>query len=102
MLAPLLGRGARAGADLDRLHRVDAHQRVGDVGVQPIEHRLTEARRQATGDDGDARTDRVPGRAHLPDEGLELGEALRIGTEERVLIGKGRVDGLEHERADLA
>jgi hypothetical protein len=34
--------GARAGADLG-LHRVDAHERVRDIRIQPVKHRLAQA-----------------------------------------------------------
>ncbi len=36
-----------AGADLHGLDRVDAHHGVGDVGIEPVEHRLAQARRHA-------------------------------------------------------
>src|SRR2546423_11696553 len=43
LAAALRGR-ARAGSDLHRLHGVDAHEGVGDVRVQSVEHRLTQSR----------------------------------------------------------
>src|SRR5438105_914411 len=44
VLAAALRGGARAGADLHGLHGVDAHEGVGNVRVQPVEHRLTQSR----------------------------------------------------------
>ena len=40
-------------------HRVDAHQRVGDVGIQAIKDRLAKSGRDATGHHGDFRANRV-------------------------------------------
>ena len=102
VLAAALRGGAGAGADLDRLHGVDAHERVRDVRVQPIEHRLAEAGRHAARHHRDARADRVALRAHFPDELLELGEPGGVRTEERILVGEGGIHGLDRERADLA
>jgi len=42
VLRAFLFNGGEAGADLDALHGVDAHKRVRDIGIQPVEHRLTE------------------------------------------------------------
>ena len=47
MLAALLLDSVRAGADLDGLHRVDAHHRVGDVRIELVEHGLAEPGRNA-------------------------------------------------------
>ena len=59
LAAALLDAHATPGADLDGLDRVDAHHRVRDVGIEPVEHRLAQAGRHAGRDDGDARADRV-------------------------------------------
>src|SRR5215470_15032233 len=83
MLAAALRGAADPGAELHRLHRIDAHERMRDVRVEPIEHRLAEPRRYAAGDDRHPRTDRVALPAHLPDQILDLLDALRVGAEER-------------------
>ncbi|GHL34310.1 hypothetical protein ECZU26_51350 [Escherichia coli] len=40
-------------------HRVDAHQRMGDVGIQAVKDRLAKSGGDATGNNGDFRTDGV-------------------------------------------
>src|SRR5690348_757782 len=102
MLAAALRGTTHSGADLHGLHRVDAHERVRYVGVEPVEYRLAEPRWHPRCDHTYSRTDRVALATHLPDQLLDLLDALRIGTEECILVGKGRVHRLEHERPDLA
>src|SRR5580658_6198854 len=102
MLAAALARGTHAGADLHGLHRVDAHERVGDVRIQAVEHRFAEARRRAARNHRDARPDRIAGAADPPDQLLELGDARRVRTEERVVIRGRRIDRLDLEVPDLA
>src|SRR6267143_2458428 len=101
MLAAALRRGARAGADLHGLHGVDAHEGVGDVCVQSIEHRFTQSRRDAARHHRDARADRIARAAHFPDQLLELGDAPGVRTEERILVSECRIHRLEHQRPDL-
>jgi hypothetical protein len=55
MLAALLRDAGKTGADLDPLDRVDAHHRVGDLGVETVIDRLAPARRHAGGRDADLR-----------------------------------------------
>ena len=40
-------------------HRVDAHQRMGDVGIQAVKDRLAKSGGDATGNNGDFRADGV-------------------------------------------
>src|SRR5690606_3763674 len=47
MNAALLRHAREAGADLHALDRVDAHHRVGDVGVELVEERSAETHRDA-------------------------------------------------------
>ena len=47
MLAAALAADGHAIADLHRLDGIDAHHGVGDVGVEPVEHRLAQSRRHA-------------------------------------------------------
>ena len=47
VLATALADDREPVADLDALHRVDAHHGVREVRVQPVEHRLAEARGHA-------------------------------------------------------
>src|SRR5580704_9507343 len=102
MLAAALGSGRHARAELHRLHGVDAHEGVRDIGIEAVEHGLPESRRHAARDHGDARTDRVARGADLPDQLFELRDPCRIGAEEWILVGERGVDRRERERADLA
>ena len=101
MLAAFLLRSRSARAYFDGFDGVDTHQGVGDIRIQPIEHRLPQSRRDTACDDRDTRTNRVSVTADLPHQLLELLDPSRIGTEERVLIGERRVHGIEAQRADL-
>src|SRR5205085_1591129 len=55
VLRAFLRNRREAGADLDTLHRVDAHHRRGNVGVEPAVNRLAPADGHAFGDDVAAR-----------------------------------------------
>ena len=76
-----------AGADLHRLHRVDAHHGVREVGIQPVEHRFAQARRHAARDHRDFRAERIALAADLPHEVFELLHARGIRAEERIVVG---------------
>src|ERR1700716_951152 len=102
MLTAFLLRSRNARAYFDGFDRVDTHQGVGDIGIQPIEHGLPQSRRDTGRDDRDTRTNRVSVTADLPHQLLELLDSSRIGTEERVLVGECRVHGIESQRADVA
>ena len=57
MFAALLGYGREAGAYFHALDRVDAHQRLGEIGVEPVENRLPETGGYATGAHANAGAD---------------------------------------------
>src|SRR5580693_3759670 len=83
--------GAKAGADLDALDRVDAHQRRGQIAVELAVDRRAQPRRHAVGYDFDHRADRRAGFAHAVEIiGKERG-LVRIGTEERIALDFGPV-----------
>ncbi len=63
---------AEAGADLHALDGVQAHHRVGDVGVELVVQRLAQAHRHAARGDGQARAAGVAGLAQRVHVGLEL------------------------------
>ena len=46
-------------ANFHAFHRVDAHQRMGDVGIQAVKDRLAKSGGDATGNNGDFRADGV-------------------------------------------
>ena len=46
-VVPRCAHAGKAGADFHALHGVDAHHRVGDVGVELVEQRLAQADRDA-------------------------------------------------------
>src|ERR1700733_1404814 len=101
MLATALANHRDAVTDFHRLDGIDAHHGGGDVGIELVEYRLAEPRRHAPGAHRNARADRVAGAAYVPYELLELGQALRIGTEERVVIRRAGLAWRQRERADL-
>src|SRR6266849_3817022 len=95
MLAALLLRSRSTRTYLHGLHGVDTHQGMSDIGVQPVEHRLTQTRRDSSRDHGDPRANGVSVAADLPHQLLELLDARRIRTEKRVLIRKRGIDRVE-------
>ena len=87
--------------DLHPFHRVDAHHGVGDVGVEAIEHRLTEAHRHIAGDDLHLGTDTVSlflEGTHVFIQRLQL---ARIGEEEGVLLDLALVEPFRLDGAEL-
>ena len=91
MLRAALRDAGKAGADLDALDRVDAHHRVRDVGIEPVEHGLAEPGGTPVRDDVDARADRIAFAAQRVDHRLELRHARRFGAEERVGVDRSAV-----------
>ena len=72
VLGALLLDAGKAGADLDALHRVDAHEGVGDIRVQAIEDGLAQPRRNPGGHHVDARADGVALLAQSVHVGLQF------------------------------
>ena len=97
VLGTTLHHAVEAGADLDALDGVDAHHRVGDVGIEAVVHRLAPADRHARGHHVDARTDRVARLAQLIHEGIELGQHGHIGGEEGIALGVQVLPGIERD-----
>src|SRR5690606_24279982 len=90
-----------AGADLDALDRVDAHQRCSKFGIELAVDLLAPARWHAVDDDGDPRTDRIAGLAQCVHELFELADHRRIGPEERIALDRIPVEAARAELADL-
>src|SRR5262245_4566627 len=94
-------------ADLDALHRVDAHQRLGDIGVKLVVYRIAQADGDARGYDLDHRAARTAALAHVieiafpPLCGLAVGAPERI-VRRRVPIPLAAVDFLAAELHDRA
>ncbi len=57
-----------ARADLNRLHRIDTHHGVRDIGIQSIKDGLAESRRHFARDHRYARAERIPLTANPPNE----------------------------------
>src|SRR3954469_16021706 len=102
MLTALLLRSGSSSSDLHSLDRVDAHQGMRDVGIQPVKHRLAEAGRHARGDHRDAGADGISIAAYLPHQLLQLLDARRIRAEKRILISERRIDRIQVQSPDLA
>ncbi|KPX58538.1 Uncharacterized protein ALO53_04577 [Pseudomonas amygdali pv. photiniae] len=102
VLGAALCNAVETGTDLHALDRIDAHQRVCQLGVQTIKDRLAEAGHHAFCDHGDFRTDRVLITSQLVHVGFQLRHLVRVGAEKRVVFY--RIPGLERDldRAQLA
>ncbi len=72
-------------ADLDALHRIDAHQRGGNVGIELAVNRRAEARRHAFRHHLDHRADRRAGLAHAVEITPHRLRLLGVRTEERIV-----------------
>ena len=75
-------RGGHAGADLDALHRVDAHHRRGDVLVELAVDRRAEAGGHALGDHLDHGADRGAGFTYVVEIALPTRAPARVGQKE--------------------
>ena len=98
--AALLDR-PEARADLDALHRIDAHHRAGQVRIQALEHGFAPARRNPFGDHRDARANGISRLADAPNEIFEFLHAARVRAEKRILVGGLAVDRLQHDGSQL-
>jgi hypothetical protein len=76
----------KAGADLDALDGIDAHHGVGDVGIEPVIHRLAPADRHAGAPPRDLRHRRNPATCAGRPCSFELRHDGGIGREEGIAI----------------
>ena len=86
ILAAAQGYHVKTVANFNALHRVDAHQRVRDVGIETVKYRLAPAWRDAVGHDGDFRPDGVALFFQTAHQFVQRIQLVGIGTEERVLL----------------
>ena len=85
--SPLIAAVGEAVADLDALHGVDAHQRLGEVGVELVVDRLAEADRHARGHDLDHRAARAAALAHVVEIAFPALRRLAVGAPEGIVAG---------------
>src|SRR5699024_3238183 len=78
-------------ADLDRLDGIDAHQRLADIGVEAIEHRLAPARWYPGGLDIDTRADGITVLAQGVDVLFEFRHPPRFGAEKRIVVHRVQI-----------
>ena len=86
MLCALLGDRVKAGSQLDTFYRIDAHQGMGNIRIQPVKDWLAQSHRHIFGDHGDLGAHRVTlftQRFHIL---FQLGNLALVGEEERVLF----------------
>ena len=102
VLAAFLGNAAETGANFDPFHRVDAHHCVGDLGIEPVEHRLAPTGRNPARDDVDPSPDRVARLAQGVHVGLKLGHHRGIRGKEGIAIDLGLVHERNLDRPELA
>jgi hypothetical protein len=101
MFRALLLHRAETRADLDAFHGIDAHHRVSDVRVEPVEHRFTETHEHMRGDDIDARADGIALLAQRVHVGFELRNFRRIRTEKRITLDFIPILEFELDRPEL-
>ncbi len=86
VLRTLLFDAGETGAELHTLHRIDAHQGMGDVGIETVVDGLAKPGRHAGGNHVYARANGVALLAQGIHVGLQLGHPCRVRTEEGILI----------------
>ena len=101
MRGALLRDAVKAGTNLHTLHRIDAHQGMGQVRIQAIKDRLTQAGRHALGDHVNPGADGIAFLAEGVHVGLHLGDLVRIRAEKRVLVHLIPVQFLGPDRPQL-
>src|SRR3569623_317650 len=94
-LRALLFHTGETRANFDALDRVDAHQSLGDVGIEPIEHRFAPARRHAGGDYIDARAAGVALFAQRIHVDFQVRDLVGNGAEENVIVDLIPVEGVQ-------
>ena len=72
-----------------------------EVGIEPVEHGFTQARRNTGGHDIDASPDRIAVATQGVDHGFEIGHARGLGAEERVGVDGLAIEHGEPDRAHL-
>ncbi len=85
MRGAALDHAGEARADLHRLHRIEAHERMGDVGIELVVERLAQAHGHARGLHADAGAARITGLAQRVHVGLQ-GRYIGHRSEERVVV----------------
>src|SRR6185436_16175854 len=74
-------------ADLDALDRVDAHQRLGEVGVELVIDGVAQTNRHARGYDLDHCAARAAALAHIVEIALPALRRLAVGAPEGIVAG---------------
>ena len=90
-------------ADLHALHRLNAHHRLGDVGIQLVEHRLAQAGNHPMRLHGHAGADGVTLLAQTVEESRHLARRLGIRAEEQIAADFVGIEaaGIGPHRPDL-
>ena len=94
MLAAFLGNAVKPGTDFDALDGIDAHHGVGDLGIQPVIHRLAPTGRHAAGGDGDFCTNGIQRLAQVVHICFQLGHDGGIRRKKGIAVDFVR----RHER----
>ncbi|MNC29542.1 hypothetical protein D3C75_777900 [compost metagenome] len=95
MLGAALGDAGETGADFHALDRIDAHQRMGQFGIETVEDRFPQAWHHTLGHHGNFRADRILVAAQLVHVGFQFRHFVRVRAEEGVLLD--RIPGLERD-----
>ncbi len=86
VLGTTLGHTGKTVTNLYTFHRIDAHQRVGQFGIQTVKNRLAQTRQYALGHNRDFRTDRILITTQLVHISFQLGHFICTGAKECVVI----------------
>ena len=86
VVAAALCHHIKAVANFHTFHRIDAHHRVGDVGIQAVKHGLAEAYGYVAGADGELGTNRVQRLADAVHIRFKLVDLAVIGSEKWVVV----------------
>ncbi len=98
MLAAALTHHIESVADLDALDRIDAHHRVGDLGIELVKQRLAEANRHIQRLDPQRSADRVTRLAQRIHRSLQGFDASRIGRGGKEGVGADLAPVLDRNR----
>ena len=102
VLAAALAHHVKAVSDGYGFHRVDAHQGVGDVGIQPVKHWFAEADGDVARFNMQFRAHAVQGFAHGIHIGFQIGDLALVGGKEGILADEFFAFKRDFELAHLA
>ena len=92
---------AEAVADFHALDGVDTHERMSEIRIQAVKHRLPKSRRNAGRHHVHPRADGIALLAQGVHVILKLRHPRRLGTEKRIVIDRVQIHRIEHDGSKL-